>query len=67
MLPPLGNPFTSHWQAGAGAGAAIYIALGFTFSLAVTIATFHTYLSILVFRVVCDISVRYIYFHLLSR
>ena len=59
-LPPLGNPFTSHWQAGAGAGAAIYIALGFTFSLAVTIATFHTYLSILVFRVVCDISVRYI-------
>ena len=56
-LPPLGNPFMSHWL--GGEGPTIYVALGLTFSLAVMVATFHTYLSVLVFRVVCDISVRY--------
>jgi len=56
-LPPLGNPFMSHWL--GGEGPQIYVALGLTFSLAIMIATFHTYISVLVFRVVCDISVRY--------
>ena len=56
-LPPLGNPFMSHWL--GGEGPQVYVALGLTFSLAIMIATFHTYISVLVFRVVCDISVRY--------
>ena len=55
-LPPLNNPFTSHWL--LGPSPTIYISLGFTFTLAIIIATFHTYLSVIVFRVVCDISVR---------
>ena len=55
-LPPLNNPFTSHWL--PGPSPTIFVALGFTFSLAIIIASFHTYLSVLVFRVVCDITDR---------
>ena len=56
-LPQLNNPFTSHWL--EGDSPTIYVALGFTFSIALIIATYHTYLSVLVFKVVCDLSVRY--------
>ena len=51
-LPALTNPFSSHWQAAPTTLAS----LGFTFGLAVTAAAFQTYLSVLIFRVLCDIS-----------
>ena len=53
-LPALNHPFTSHWQAGPTTLAS----LGFTFGLAVTAAAFQTYLSVLIFRVLCDLSVQ---------
>jgi len=54
-FPPLTDPFLSHWLT----GTTTYISLAFTFSIAVIVASFQTYLSVLVFRVVCDVSVRY--------
>ena len=53
-FPPLTDPFLSHWQP----GATTYLSLAATFSIAVIVAAFHTYLSVLVFRLVCDVSVR---------
>jgi len=54
-FPALTNPFNSHWLA----GTTTYVSLGFIFGLAVIIASYQTYLSVLIFRVVCDISVNY--------
>jgi uncharacterized membrane protein YhdT len=54
-LPSLTNPFTSHWQSDHTTLAS----LGFTFGLAVMAAAFQTYLAVLIFRVLCDISVHY--------
>jgi len=54
-FPPLSNPFLSHWLT----GFTTYLSLAFTFTIAVIVASFQTYLSVLVFRVVCDVSVRY--------
>jgi len=54
-LPSLSNPFTSHWVAGPTTLAS----LGFTFGLAITAAAFQTYLAVIIFRVLCDISVHY--------
>lgn len=54
-FPPLNNPFLSHWLT----GPTTYLSLAFTFTIAVIVASFQTYLSVLVFRVVCDVSVRY--------
>ena len=53
-LPALTNPFSSHWHAGLTTIAS----LAFTFFLAVTTAAFQTYLAVLIFRVLCDISVQ---------
>ena len=53
-LPALTNPFSSHWQAGITTLAS----LAFTFFLAVTAAAFQTYLAVLIFRLLCDISVQ---------
>ena len=53
-FPPLSNPFLSHWLT----GFTTYLSLAFTFTIAVIVASFQTYLSVLVFRVVCDVSVR---------
>ena len=53
-LPALTNPFSSHWQSGLTTLAS----LAFTFFLAVTVAAFQTYLAVLIFRVLCDISVQ---------
>lgn len=53
-FPALNNPFNSHWLA----GTTTFVSLGFTFGLAVVIASYQTYLSVLIFRVVCDISVK---------
>ena len=53
-LPALTNPFSSHWHAGLTTIAP----LAFTFFLAVTTAAFQTYLAVLIFRVLCDISVQ---------
>ena len=54
-FPPLSNPFLSHWLT----GPTTYLSLAFTFTIAVIVASFQTYLSVLVFRVVCDVSVRW--------
>jgi len=54
-FPPLTNPFNHHWLA----GTTTYVSLGFTFGLAVIVASYQTYLSVLIFRVVCDTSVNY--------
>lgn len=54
-LPSLSHPFTSHWLA----GHSIIASLGFIFGLAITAAAFQTYLAVLIFRVLCDISVHY--------
>merc|ERR1711936_1266223 len=54
-LPALTNPFSSHWQSGLTTLAS----LAFTFFLAVTTAAFQTYQAVLIFRVLCDISVHY--------
>jgi len=54
-LPSLTNPFTSHWQTATTTLAS----LAFTFLLAVTAASYQTYLSVITFRVICDISTHY--------
>lgn len=54
-FPALANPFNNHWLA----GVPTYLSLGFTFGPAIIIATYQTYLCVLIFRVVCDISVNY--------
>ena len=53
-FPVLNNPFMNHWQP----YTTTYVSLGLIFSLAVVIAGFQSYLSILIFRVICDISVQ---------
>ena len=53
-LPALTNPFNSHWLA----GTTTTVSLGFTFGVAVGVASYQTFLSVLIFRVVCDISVK---------
>lgn len=54
-LPPLANPFLSHWSGGLTSQASVAVTLG----LAFIAAAFQTYLSVLIFRVLCDISLRY--------
>lgn len=54
-LPALTNPFNSHWLA----GTTTTVSLGFTFGVAVGVASYQTFLSVLIFRVVCDISINY--------
>ena len=53
-LPSINNPFTTHWAP----GPTTFVALGLLLSLAVVLAAFQAYLAILVFRVICDISVQ---------
>ena len=43
---------------GTGGCAGSIASLAFTFFLAVTTAAFQTYLAVLIFRVLCDISVQ---------
>ena len=52
------NPFVNHWSTGAD----VAISLGFVFGLAVFALMYQTYLSVLIFRVLCDVTVRFVYF-----
>ena len=50
------NPFVNHWSTGAD----VAISLGFVFGLAVFALMYQTYLSVLIFRVLCDVTVRFV-------
>ena len=52
-FPFLNNPFNNHWQE-----TTTYVSLGLIFSLAVGVAGFQSYLAIISFRVICDISIQ---------
>jgi len=54
-LPPLSNPFLNHWDP----HSTTWVSLGLILSLAVGVAVFQSYLSIIIFRVICDISIHY--------
>lgn len=54
-LPVLFNPFNSHWLV----GTPTIVSLSFLLSLVVIVASYQTFFSVLIFRVVCDISLRY--------
>ena len=51
------NPFVNHWSTGAD----VAISLGFVFGLAVFALMYQTYLSVLIFRVLCDVTVRFVF------
>jgi uncharacterized membrane protein YhdT len=53
-VPPFSNPFHNHWQP----GSPTWVALGLIFGLAVAVAAYQSYLSVIVFRVICDISIQ---------
>jgi hypothetical protein len=53
-VPPFSNPFQNHWQP----GQPTWVALGLIFGLAVGVAIYQSYLSVIVFRVICDISIQ---------
>ena len=53
-VPPFSNPFQNHWQP----GQPTWVALGLIFGLAVAVALYQSYLSVIVFRVICDISIQ---------
>ncbi len=53
-VPPFSNPFQNHWQP----GQPTWVALGLIFGLAVGVALYQSYLSVIVFRVICDISIQ---------
>ena len=52
-FPFLHNPFNNHWQE-----KTTYVSLGLIFCLAVGVACFQSYLAIISFRVICDISIQ---------
>jgi len=54
-IPIIFNPFNSHWLD----GTPTILSLSFIFSLVLIVASYQTYFSVLIFRVVCDISIRY--------
>ena len=54
--PVVPSPFNSHWLEGSDA---VRVSIGLLFTLAGLALTYQTYLAILVFRVLCDISVSY--------
>ena len=54
--PVVPSPFNSHWLEGSNA---VRVSIGLLFTLAALALTYQTYLAILVFRVLCDISVSY--------
>ena len=53
--PTFKNPFLNHWST----EGTITVSLGFVFGLALLALIYQTYLSVLVFRALCDISVTY--------
>lgn len=54
--PTFENAFASHWST---SDASVNISLAFVFGLVALALIYETYLSVLVFRVLCDVSVRY--------
>jgi hypothetical protein len=54
--PVVPSPFNSHWLEGS---SAVRVSIGLLFTLAALALAYQTYLAILVFRVLCDISVSY--------
>ena len=54
-MPGYKNPFNNHWSY----EKVINISLGFIFSLAICLMMLQTYVSVLIFRVLCDISISY--------
>ena len=54
--PVVPSPFNSHWLEGS---SSVQVSIGLLFTLAALALTYQTYLAILVFRVLCDISVSY--------
>ena len=53
-VPSFSNPFQNHWQE----GSPTWVALGLIFGLAVSVAAYQSYLSVVIFRVICDISIQ---------
>ncbi|TRY75853.1 hypothetical protein TCAL_00615 [Tigriopus californicus] len=53
--PTYQNPFKNHWQA----GTTVIISLTFIFGLAISAMIYQTYLSILICKVICDVSIQY--------
>ena len=48
------NPFVNNWST----SATVTLSLGFVFGLAVFALMYQTYLSVLIFRILCDVAVR---------
>eukprot|EP00095_Tigriopus_kingsejongensis_P004819 maker-scaffold769_size100554-snap-gene-0.17 protein:Tk04819 transcript:maker-scaffold769_size100554-snap-gene-0.17-mRNA-1 annotation:"protein wntless" len=53
--PSYQSPFKNHWQT----GPTVIVSLTCIFGLAVAAMIYQTYLSILVFKVLCDVSIQY--------
>jgi hypothetical protein len=53
-IPFLSNPFNNHWQP----GSTLIVSLALIFALVLGVAVFQTYLAIIIFKVICDISIQ---------
>lgn len=54
-MPFLSNPFNNHWQP----GVTLPVSLALVVTLILALAAFQSYLAIIMFKVICDISIHY--------